>query len=110
MSFKYPKEVSPYVPGVGPRDGSLSLTLVNGGSGYSSIPTIAISAPPQGGTQATATAQIDQGKVIGITVSGGKGYVDAPTVQVTPGPNAPAAERRSPRRSTARSRPRSSRR
>ena len=94
VSFKYPKEVSPFepkqaahvasatvtTPGAGytaapvitpsggggtglaltaMMDGSggvAAISIMNAGSGYTSAPTIAIAAPPPGGTQAVATA------------------------------------------------------
>ena len=95
VSFKYPKEVAPFVPlqpaqvtgvTVGtPGDGYTtapavtatgggggtglaltaalgaggsiaSITITNSGSGYTAAPSIAIAAPPAGGTQAAATA------------------------------------------------------
>ena len=52
---------------------------------------VTISAPPAGGTQATATAQIVGGKVIKITITDrGSGYTIAPTVQVIQGLHTPA--------------------
>ena len=68
-------------------DGSLTITLVNGGSGYTSTPTVTISAPPSGGTQATATATVGNpsGQLNAIVIdNGGAGYVSAPTVTIGP--------------------------
>lgn len=94
VSFKYPKEVSPYVPAVpaqvsgvtvdtpgagytsppsvtpsggggsgltlranlGANGGISSIDVTNAGTGYSSVPPLAIAPPPSGGTQAVATA------------------------------------------------------
>src|SRR5258705_8678489 len=40
-------------------NGSLaSITITNAGTGYATAPTVSISAPPAGGTQATATASL----------------------------------------------------
>jgi phage tail sheath protein FI len=49
---------------------------VNAGSGYTSVPTVALSAPDDAsGIQATATARLSGGGVTGITVSqGGSGF------------------------------------
>ncbi len=47
------------------------IYVVNGGSGYTSAPTVAIS----NGTGASATATVSEGKVTGVSVSaGGTGY------------------------------------
>jgi phage tail sheath protein FI len=52
------------------------FTRVNAGSGYTSVPSVAISAPDdEGGIQATATARLSGGGVTGITINaGGSGY------------------------------------
>src|SRR6516164_6586251 len=57
-----------------------SITVTSGGSGYTSNPTVTISAP--GGTGTTATATADVGAVItGVTLtSGGSGYAAGTTV------------------------------
>jgi hypothetical protein len=62
-----------------------SLTIVSGGSGYNAgDTTVTISAPPPGGTQATATLVIEGGVITGITITNpGSGYTSAPTVTVT---------------------------
>ena len=54
---------------------------------YTSVPTITISAPPTGGTQATATCTINEdGRVDDITMTEyGLGYVDTPTVTFSGG-------------------------
>ena len=66
--------------------GSLALTVVDGGTGYTSAPTITIT----GGTTdptaapATAVAHLGNGKVSGIVVTNpGSGYLTAPTVKLT---------------------------
>lgn len=70
-------------------NGSISaLTLTAGGNAYSSIPTVTISAPPSGGTQATATATIGNasGQLNAVVVdTGGAGYTSAPTVSFSSG-------------------------
>ncbi len=65
--------------------------VINGGSGYSSAPTIAISAPTGAITgvtnvTATATAVVNGGQVVAINVtSHGAGYIAAPTITLTGG-------------------------
>ncbi|MCX9012456.1 MAG: hypothetical protein OIN66_15225 [Candidatus Methanoperedens sp.] len=59
------------------------ITLTNGGSGYTSAPTISITGGS--GTGATATATV-AGAVAAITITnGGTGYISAPTVTITGG-------------------------
>jgi len=58
------------------------FTVVSGGSGYTSAPTITIKGG--NGTGATATAVITDGVVTGVTISsGGSGYIAAPSGSVT---------------------------
>ena len=58
-----------------------SVTLTNGGSGYTSAPTVTFSPAPSGGTTATGTAVGPFGTVGEVTVStAGTGYTSAPTV------------------------------
>ena len=77
---------------VGATTGALGgVYVLAGGSGYTSAPTVAISAPTgtiTGVTNvtATATAIVNGGKVVGFNVtSHGAGYVAAPTVTLTGG-------------------------
>jgi len=65
----------------------LSITVTNDGSGYTSTPTITISAPNEAyGTTATATASVVSNKVSAITVTvAGSGYTSAPTVTISGG-------------------------
>jgi hypothetical protein len=63
--------------------GSISptVTITNGGSGYTAPPTVTISAPPVGGIQATATANITAGSVTSVTITNpGAGYTGTPTI------------------------------
>lgn len=63
-----------------------SMVVLSGGTGYTTAPTVAISAPPAGGTQATATATIANGQVAGVTITnGGSGYTNVPTVTFSGG-------------------------
>lgn len=63
--------------------GSVSVTLVDGGSGYTA-PVVTISAPQDaGGVQATATATVEAGVITEIVVTNpGTGYTSA-TVTIT---------------------------
>ena len=58
-----------------------SVTITDGGSGYTTAPTVTFSAPTSG-TTATGTATINTaGTVTGVTITdGGSGYTTAPTV------------------------------
>ena len=53
-----------------------TITVVTGGSGYTSIPTVNIDPPPAGGTQALATAFVGiNGQVSNVAVNDpGSGY------------------------------------
>ncbi len=64
-----------------------SVAVNNGGSGYTSAPTVTIAAPGGGGTQATGTATINaDGEVNGIAVTNeGSGYASVPAVSFAGG-------------------------
>jgi hypothetical protein len=63
-----------------------AITVTSGGSGYTSAPTVTLSTPPAGGTQATATASVFGGIVTGITITNaGSGYAAPPTVTISGG-------------------------
>lgn len=63
-----------------------AINVLTGGSGYTSAPTVTISAPPAGGTQATATAVLTGDAVTSITIDNpGSGYLTAPTVTLSGG-------------------------
>ena len=66
--------------------GSVSgISVAAGGSGYTSAPTVTLSAPPAN-TTATATSSYSSGKVTTITVkTGGTGYTSAPTITLSGG-------------------------
>jgi hypothetical protein len=61
------------------------ITVGSGGTGYTSTPTVTISAPTTDwGVQATAVVEIRNGSVIGIEiVSSGRGYTTAPTITIS---------------------------
>jgi hypothetical protein len=62
-----------------------SITLIDGGVGYTSAPTVTLTGG--GGSGATATASLVDGAVTGFTItSPGFGYTSAPTVSVASPP------------------------
>jgi CO/xanthine dehydrogenase Mo-binding subunit len=63
------------------------INVGNAGSGYTVAPTVALTAPPTGGTQATATATVSAtGTITAFTLTNpGSGYITAPTVTITAG-------------------------
>ncbi len=89
--------------GLPSANGLTSVSITNGGTGYTQIPTVTIAAPPAGGTQATAVATINStGNVIGITFTNpGSGYVTAPAVTISAPGVAPAPPPRPPPSSAA---------
>ncbi len=81
VTFTYPQEVTPYQPAI---PATIVLTLTNGGSGYTSAPTVTISGG--GGTGAAATASVSAGVITGLTLtSPGSGYsaTATPAISVT---------------------------
>ena len=70
-----------------------SVTITNGGAGYTSVPTVTFSAPgtPSGQT-ATGTAVVTGGVVTGITITNpGANYETVPTITISGGsPTTPA--------------------
>jgi hypothetical protein len=62
--------------------------LTKTGSGYTSVPNVVLTAPPAGGTQATAHAVLEpngQGAISNFVIDNpGSGYVNPPTVTVDP--------------------------
>ena len=63
-----------------------TFTITQGGSGYTSAPTVSFSGPQAtDGTSAAATATITAGAVTAITLTNaGSGYTSAPTLTITP--------------------------
>jgi hypothetical protein len=63
----------------------VGTNITNGGTGYTSAPTVTFS-PPTTGTTATANALIANGSVIGLIITNaGSGYTTAPTITITGG-------------------------
>jgi hypothetical protein len=81
------------IPPLVGAEGALSALVLNSaGSGYTTAPTVAITGG--GGTGATATAQIANGKVTGFTLTNeGSGYTSVPTVALTGGTGTGASAR-----------------
>ena len=75
-----------YLSGGSITDGVQGIEVTAAGSGYTSVPTVTISAPPSG-TTATATAVVGSSNtIIGIDiVLNGTGYTSAPTATITGG-------------------------
>lgn len=66
-----------------------SVIVTNGGSGYTSPPTVIFTSPK--GTSAAATATISGGAVVSVNVSaGGHDYTDPPTISFSGGGGAGA--------------------
>jgi hypothetical protein len=73
-----------------PNTGVGGITVVDGGSGYTSAPTVVISGG--GGSGATATAEISGGRVVWVSMNAfGSGYASSPTVSFTGGGGSGAA-------------------
>lgn len=70
-------------------DWTQGFTVWSTGSGYDPAdpPSITFSAPPDGGTQATGTVQVNSsGQVTGVTLNPGSGYTSAPSFTLEPSP------------------------
>ena len=69
------------------------FTITNGGSGYTSAPTVTIASPSESwGIPSTAVATIENGSVSEITVvSEGRGYTSTPSVSFSGGGGSSAA-------------------
>lgn len=68
-----------------------SVTITDGGSGYTEAPTVTFDDPPAGGTVATGTAVLEGDAVGSITITyAGSGYTSAPTVSISGGDGNPA--------------------
>ncbi|MBI6940347.1 phage tail protein [Pseudomonas putida] len=77
-------------PTVGSSGALAAISLTDGGSGYTSAPTVAITGG--GGTGAAATAIVSGGEVTGFNITNpGSGYTSAPTIALTGGGGSDAA-------------------
>ena len=73
-------------------NGVKSVTITNGGSGYTSDPTVAFAAPTSGGIQATGTATRAGAAVSGVVITNpGSNYGSAPSVTFSGGGGSSAA-------------------
>lgn len=70
---------------IGAGFGVGSITVNSGGTGYTVAPTVTIARPDvDGGTRATATAQVAAGVITGYTITTtGSGYLRPPVVTIT---------------------------
>ena len=69
-----------------------TITVTNPGGGYTDIPTVTVAPPPAGGLQAFASAQISEGRLVGVVIDNpGAGYTDAPAVSISGGNGVGAA-------------------
>lgn len=67
-----------------------AVTISDGGTAYTTAPTVTFSAPPAGGTTATGTAVLAGDAVGSITIDyAGSGYTTAPTVTISGGDGNP---------------------
>ena len=69
------------------------ITITNGGSGYTSPPTITIGTPSEPwGIPATAVAELTAGQVSSVTiVTSGRGYTSTPSISISGGGGSSAA-------------------
>jgi len=87
VGFKFPKEVSPYVP-EDPGGAITSIPVTSGGAGYTAAPAVTIAAPGAGGTQAVAVANLTGDAVTSITITTpGSRYAGAPAVTLAAPPS-----------------------
>jgi fibronectin-binding autotransporter adhesin len=70
-------------------NGTLAVTLTNGGSGYTAVPTVTVVGG--GGFGATAVATIASGAVTGVTLTNVQNYTSAPTLVFSGGNGTGAA-------------------
>lgn len=89
ITFKYPKEISPFQPAK--TNGVTGISVANGGSGYAdtlALPLTVASTSTSGGGGASATAIVSNGTVTAVTITNaGSNYSSAPTVTFPPPPS-----------------------
>jgi len=68
------------------------ITVTSGGSGYTNVPSVTISAPSStGGVTATAYATVSEGEITAINITNsGSGYTQTPTVTIGGSPTVAA--------------------
>ena len=82
----YLQNIQPSAVAISTAAGVVSAITVTQGAGYTSAPTVALSAPPAGGVQATAEAVFLGAADIAINITNpGSGYTTAPTVTLSGG-------------------------
>lgn len=87
VTFKYPKEVSPFVAAKTKGVTAIALAVGGGGSGYADTAALPVTITGGGGTGAAATATVVGGAVTSFNVtSPGSNYTSPPTVTVPPPP------------------------
>jgi hypothetical protein len=91
VSFKYPKEVAPFVPAIEARVTAINVTTP--GAGYAAAPAVTVTGGG-GGSGLEATAVIDgAGAVTAINItSPGSGYTSAPNIALAANPGGTRAE------------------
>jgi FtsP/CotA-like multicopper oxidase with cupredoxin domain len=78
--------------GMGPGGSIKSINVSNGGSGYTSPPSIVFNNTGTGGTGAAAVANVSNGVLLSVLVTnGGSGYSSAPTISFSGGGTGAAA-------------------
>jgi len=66
-----------------------TVSITEGGFGYTSVPSVVFEAPPSGGVTAQGTAVLTDGVVTSITITDpGNGYLIEPGVTISPSPAA----------------------
>lgn len=82
LKFAVAMSDSESAPMLARADAVAMISVTNGGTGYTTAPTVELTGG--GGTGAAATARVVGGVVVGIDVTeGGTGYTSSPTVALT---------------------------
>jgi hypothetical protein len=85
VTFKYPKEVSPFQPAK--TKGLTAVAIAAPGSGYVDTSALPLTVTGGGGTGAAATATVSGGAVTAIIITNpGLNYTSPPTVTIPPPP------------------------
>lgn len=62
-----------------PTGSKLTVDVLDGGNGFTSPPTFAVAAPPNGGVQASFQATVNDGAITSVSVKQAAGYVVTPS-------------------------------